>query len=165
MIIRNTCSSLLRIEDLRCSIYRSQFIPWNNFIHDLKKFFSSCLLFTTAVLNVSKRSLLHFFCRPYLLALLYITFYRFVHGFDSIRGSLRNPVLILANHHIVIVHKQYIRFFLLCCLPSVSVFFMSVFPILHGFFIQFSFFIIGQIKYKVGQPFLKRWILLAHMVA
>ena len=105
--------------------------------------------------------------------LYYITFYRFVHGFDSIRGSLRNPVLILANHHIVIVHKQYIRFFLLCCLPSVSVFFMSVFPILHGFFIRFSFFIIGQIKYKiigqikykVGQPFLKRWILLAHMVA
>ena len=75
--------------------------------------------------------------------LYYIIFYRFVHGFDSIRGSLRNPVLILANHHIVIVHKQYIRFFLLCCLPSVSVFFMSVFPILHGFFIRFSFFIIG----------------------
>ena len=97
--------------------------------------------------------------------LYYIIFYRFVHGFDSIRGSLRNPVLILANHHIVIVHKQYIRFFLLCCLPSVSVFFMSVFPILHGFFIRFSFFIIGQIKYKVGQPFLKRWILLTHMVA
>ena len=105
--------------------------------------------------------------------LYYIIFYRFVHGFDSIRGSLRNPVLILSNHHIVIVHKQYIRFFLLCCLPSVSVFFMSVFPILHGFFIRFSFFIIGQIKYKiigqikykVGQPFLKRWILLAHMVA
>ena len=150
--------------DLRCSIYRFQFIPWNNFIHDLKKFFSSCLLFTTAVLNVSKRSLFHFFYRPYLLALLYHIL-SFRSWFRSIRGSLRNPVLILANHHIVIVHKQYIRFFLLCCLPSVSVFFMSVFPILHGFFIRFSFFIIGQIKYKVGQPFLKRWILLAHMVA
>ena len=71
LIIRNTCSTLLRMEDLRCSIYRSQFIPLNNFIHDLKKFFSSCLLFTTAVLNVSKRSLFHFFYRPYLLALLY----------------------------------------------------------------------------------------------
>ena len=72
MIIRNTCSILLRMGDLRCSIYRFQFIPWNNFIHDLKKFFSSCLLFTTAVLNVSKRSLLHFFYRPYLLALFFI---------------------------------------------------------------------------------------------
>ena len=44
--------------------YVYPFIPWNNFIHDLKKFFSSCLLFTTAVLNVSKRSLLHFFSPP-----------------------------------------------------------------------------------------------------
>ena len=64
LIIRNTCSTLLRMEDLRCSIYRSPFIPWNNFIHDFKKFFSSCLLFTTAVLNVSKRSLLQFFSPP-----------------------------------------------------------------------------------------------------
>ena len=45
--------------------YAYPFIPWNNFIHDFKKFFSFCLLFTTAVLNVSK------FHHPYLLALLY----------------------------------------------------------------------------------------------
>ena len=74
LIIRNTCSTLLRMEDLRCSIYRSQFIPWNNFIHDLKKFFSSCLLFTTAVLNVSKRSLLRFFSPSLFGWLYYIIF-------------------------------------------------------------------------------------------
>ena len=69
--------------------------------------------------------------------------------------NLRDSVLILVNHHIVIVHEQYLRLFLLCYFPLGCMFFMSVFSILHGYFVRLSVLVVGQIKYKVGQPFLK----------
>ena len=101
--------------------------------------------------------------------LYYITFYRFVHGFDQSEVPFVIP---FSSWQIItllsFISNTFVSFFSVAFHQSPCFscqFFMSVFPILHGFFIRFSFFIIGQIKYKVGQPFLKRWILLAHMVA
>ena len=44
--------------------YTDSFILRNNFIHDFKKFFPSCLLFAAAVLNIGKCLLLHFVSPP-----------------------------------------------------------------------------------------------------
>ena len=72
--------------------YACPFIPWNHFIHDLKKFFSSCLLFTAAVLNVSKRSLLHFFSPP--LWVGFIISYFIVSFMVSIQSEVSSFILL-----------------------------------------------------------------------